>query len=49
MEAIKAQVHQVAFVEFNAEVEVNPIGDILIELDALKLALVGGSGGDVNY
>ena len=45
MEAIKAQVK---LVEFNAEVDANPIGDFITELDEQKLALVGGGGGDVQ-
>ena len=46
MEAIKAQVK---FVEYNAEVDVNPVGDFISELDELQLALVGGGSGAVVF
>lgn len=46
MEAIKTQVE---FVVINAEVDANPIGGLMAELDELKLALVGGGMGDVFF
>jgi hypothetical protein len=46
MEAIKSQVE---FVEINADAAKKLSGEVIIELNDLELALVGGGVGDVNF
>ena len=46
MQAIKAQIE---FVEVKPEVVANPAGDMMIELNDLELALVGGGGVDFTW